>query len=500
MSTFLKKYLYNPWLISIGGSIIGTIIIGIVLGFLTGLTPNYIFIFIFVTIISFCAHFVLKREESAIITKEGKSRKIWKYPHRWRRLGFLGIGVVCFVFLMCYIGIVQEIYYYIRIPATSEDKIGIWVAKITNQKEGSTNQHALIEKINFFLTKEMDLRKLVEVRALPFAIEGKTLEEKESRALKLGDIYNASLLIWGTITTELGYMDEFLMVTLSKVHKFSYQTLEGPMLIETPYDASWPAGQIRTIPLEIVTIETRRREQRTLSLPVQHIKLPPRVGKPIENARVIVGLSFLQSNKCEKAKEYFKKFLEKGEPTGLFDVPDVHFYIGDSHFCSYLKNRELSELEKAIDYFDKASDKYSKHELWGKYSIAEFNSGSAFLMLARSDVKPSDNSEHAILHFQKAIGHMKEDIPAPVYINLASAHLIKAAYGSTPKVELQSARDALYEASRIIERKQDPLQYAGVITLLGLTYYSIAGQGEDIVENLAKVYYEERSKIANDQK
>jgi tetratricopeptide (TPR) repeat protein len=405
---------------------------------------------------------MLKKDTSHVQDAE----KVYVYSKRVRHVAKV-VGVVLTVLFVW--GAVQW-QNRVSIRPTAKGKVGIWVARLTGDDTNFSAQRGIVQDLEYFLGKEVDLHDLVEIRELPNGIQGKTVPEKNENLVALQGRYGASIIVWGEIA---GFKlpELYPMVTVAK----------------------WPGIKEATLRLKPITEMDRQMEQRAyvVSQPPDTVRLPPeRIREPLKLARFVAGVIFYGQRKWTRAAEYLEKFVSAEVPSAV-EVPDVYFYIGLANQRAYLDGtRNIDAMSVAENYFHKALKTYKEQNNWVGYSSVQNDLALAYKDLAERGVDPEQNLQRALRALEEAAHLWKEQQNwaeyATVQYNLGTTYEFFADRGVDPEQNLQRALRALEEAAHLWKEQQNRERLAMAKNGLGMVYKLLAKRGVDPEQNLQR--------------
>ena len=445
VSLTLLTYLKGLWDLWKGDHEVLTVIF-IVVGFFSGL--------------AIVLYVMLKKDTSHVQDAE----QVYVYSKRVRHVAKV-VGVVLTVLFVW--GAVQW-QNRVSIRPTAKGKVGIWVARLTGDDTNFSAQRGIVQELEYFLGKEVDLHGLVEIRELPNGIQGKTVPEKNENLVALQGRYGASIIVWGEIA---GFKlpELYPMVTVAK----------------------WPGIKEATLRLKPITEMDRQMEQRAyvVSQPPGTVRLPPeRIREPLKLARFVAGVIFYGQRKWTRAAEYLEKFVSAEVPSAV-EVPDVYFYIGLANQRAYLDGTgNIDAMSVAENYFHKALKTYKEQNNWVGYSSVQNDLALAYKDLAERGVDPEQNLQRALRALEEAAHHWKEqqnwESYAAVQNNLGLTYKQLAERGVDPEQNLQRAVLVLEEAGNLAKGRKNWAEYARVQNSLGLTYWVMSQMGLEVKHNL----------------
>nr|WP_281720369.1 alpha/beta hydrolase [Nitrosomonas nitrosa] len=406
-----------------------------------------------------------------------------------------------------------------KVPATPENKIGIWIARLTGDDATHSAQRDLARRLEDYIPREEpELQSLVEIRELPADVVGYTIEEKEIEAKRLGAMYHASIVIWGDVT--------------------------GPYF--HPRIKLVKPSHIRTKTVLLPRAEIFQTSQMS-ALPENVIAPPQKLKSPLQMARFLLALISLNQRHWTTAVRQLDKLMSEGFESGV-KTADIDLVAGFANLNIYLTSGSIQLLDSAREKYEAALDSYTKDDdsdnyliaqndlgliylnyaergvdskkhfplaistlsdvasrcaelqNWDGYVRAQINLGLVYMVSADQGVAPKDNLQKAFYAFSDASQRSKDQqnwkLYAIVQINLGSIYRLLAEYGfgpkenilldSAPGVNLRNSEASLLDARNLYTEQQDWNGYAMAQNNLGLTYQSFAQHDMDPIRYLMK--------------
>ena len=351
-----------------------------------------------------------------------------------------------------------------RATPTSEEHIGIWVARIAGDDGSHQAQRSIIRNLEYFIGQEgEELQHLVEIRELPVVITGATLKEKEAEAKQLGQDYRAAIIVWGEISG-LFKRDEFHpRVTLIK-------------------------PQVQPTMTALLAPVTEMSQHQQLSAPPDTVSVPPQpIKEPLQLVHFIMAMTFMKQQKWIEATGQFDKFIAMG-PSTLLSGADIYFYAGFAHTNQFEASGKPDPLAGAKLMYTKALAGYQNEKNWTGYASAGNNLGLTYAALAQRGIEPDQNFQRSLDAINEAARLRKNQKNWAEYAlaqnNLGLIYGSLAQRGIEPDWNLQRSLDALKEAARLRKDQKNWVEYARVQNNLGVTYRLLAEQMVEPEENL----------------
>jgi pimeloyl-ACP methyl ester carboxylesterase/tetratricopeptide (TPR) repeat protein len=406
-----------------------------------------------------------------------------------------------------------------KIPATPDNKIGIWIARLTGDDVTHSAQRDLARRLEDYIPKEEpELDGVVEVRELPADVTGNTIEEKEIEAKRLGAIYHASIVIWGDVTGPNFHP----RIKLLKPSHLRTRT------ILLPGAEIYHTSHLSTLP-ESVTAP------------------PQKLKRRLQMARFVFALISLNQRNWTTAAHQLDKLMSDGFEAGV-RTADIHLAAGFANLNIYQTSGSIKFLDNAREKYESALDSYKKDDdshnyliaqndlgliylfyaergldskknfplaaltlrdvasrctqlqNWNGYAIAQNNVGLVWMVSGLQGMTPKDNLKKALDAFNDAAIHYKKEQnwigSAMVQVNLGNTFRLLADYGSgskdsallalAPPEILKNSEEALVDAMNLYTEQRDWNGYAMAQNNLGLTYQSFAQRQIEPLRNLMK--------------
>ena len=310
-----------------------------------------------------------------------------------------------------------------RVPRTATGKIGIWVARLTGDDPSHAAQRDIARSLEHGISQgEPQLQEVVEIRELPADIVGNTVQEKETEAKRLGQDQQAAIVVWGDVTG-------------SVVHP--RVTLVKPLALHTKTVILAPRSHASELP--------------QLSTPPETVRmLPQSVKEPLQLARFVLALTFMEQQAWAKAAEQLEYYIG-AIPSTAVRLGDVYFYAGFTHDSVFSTSGMPEPLAAARNMYEKAAADYQKEKNWANYAGVQNNLGVTYRVLAERGVAPEENLQHAVEALTEAARRFKEQQNwasyAAVQNNLGLTYRVLAERGVAPEENLRLANQAFKEAS-----------------------------------------------------
>ncbi len=304
-----------------------------------------------------------------------------------------------------------------RVSATPKGKAGIWVAKLTGDDASYAAQRSIARSLEFFISREeAQLQDVVEVRELPGEITGSSFKEKESEVRRLAQAQHASIVVWGDITR------------LAGVEQFhSRVTLVRPLYLPSPATA-------------LLAPLTQAADRQQVSSPPETVSVTPdSIKEPLQLARFLVAVTFMEQRRWPEAAAQLEKFIGSGSAITVAPA-DAYVYAGFAYYSMSTYSGIAKFFNKAMDLYERAIAGYQKYNDWDRSAL--------------------------------------------VYNNISLIHLALVRRGISPEVNLARTVEVLKEAQRLCEKQSNPNIYAFVLNNLGLTYYMLAERGQGLDGNV----------------
>jgi len=340
-------------------------------------------------------------------------------------------------------------------------KIGIWVARIDGDGESHSAQRSIARHLEFHIVQEPSLIDRVEVREVPEAIIGSTLMEKEASVQELGKQQNASIIVWGELAGLFSPNEFHPRVTLVKRHGLNSKTaVLSPIM-----------------------------EHGKLSPPPETASLPPQpFQEPLQLARFLLGLTFLEQEKWADAASQFNTFIAQGTSPAL-SMGDTYYYVGYSNNQLHEFTGLPEPLTAARDAYRHALVAFENEKNWSGFAATQSNLGATYQVLAERKIEPEQNLANSVEALQEAARLRKEQQNWGDYAmaqnNLGLTYRTLAAWEIEPEQNLANSVEALQEAARLWKEQQDWMDYAMAQNNLGLTYRALAMLEIEPEQNLA---------------
>ncbi|QPD04615.1 MAG: exported protein of unknown function [Candidatus Nitrospira kreftii] len=339
-----------------------------------------------------------------------------------------------------------------KVPATPENKIGIWIARLTGDDGTHSAQRDLARRLEDYIPREEpELQGLVEIRELPADVVGNTIEEKEIEAKRLGTIYHASIVIWGDVTGPYFHP----RIKLVKPDHLRTKT------ILLPGSEIYQTSQMTTLPENVTA-------------PSQKLK------SPLQMARFVFALISLNQRHWTTAARQLDKLMTEGFKSGV-RTADIDLAAGFANLNIYLTSGSIQLLDNARGKYESALDSYKQDDDSPNYLIAQNDLGLIYLFYADRGM---DSKKHFPLAASTlsdvASRHMELqnwDGYAKARSNLGLVYMLSAVQGVTPKDNLQKALYALSDAALQFNDQQNWEDYAIVQVNLGSTFRLLAEYG-----------------------
>lgn len=346
-----------------------------------------------------------------------------------------------------------------KVPPTPENKIGIWVARLTGDDVMHSAQRDLARRLEDYIPEEEpQLQDLVEVRELPADVVGNTIEEKEFEVKRLGAIYDASIVIWGDVTGPYFHP----RIKLLKPSNLRIKTilLPGAEIYET--------SQISTLP--------------------ENVTAPPqKLKRPLQMARFLLALISLNQKQWTTAARQLDKLMSEGLETGV-RTADINLAAGFANLNLYLTSGSIQLLDNARGKYESALDSYKKDHDSHNYHIAQNDLGLIYLYYAERGVDSKKNFLLAESALSDVASRCKElqnwDSYAKAQNNLGLVYMLSAIQGMAPKDNLKKALDASSDAVLRYKEQQNWEGYAMVQVNLGSIFRLLADYGLGPKENI----------------
>jgi hypothetical protein len=345
-----------------------------------------------------------------------------------------------------------------KVPATPENKIGIWVARLTGDDVTHSAQRDLARRLEDYIPKEEpQLQGVVEVRELPADVVGNTIEEKEIEAKRLGAIYDASIVIWGDVTGPYFHP----RIKLLKPSHLPTKT------ILLPVSEIYQTSQISTLPENVTT-------------PPQKLK------SPLQMARFLLALISLNRGNWPTATRQLDKLMPEAFEAGV-RTADIDLAAGFANLNIYLTSGSIQLLDKARRKYESALDSYKKDDDSQNYLIAQNDLGLIYLHYAERGVDSKNNFPLAASTLSDVAFQYMElqnwDGYARAQNNLGLVYMLSAVQGLTPKDNLKKALDVSSDAAVQYKKDQNWKGYAMVQVNLGSIFRLLSQYGLDPKDN-----------------
>jgi tetratricopeptide (TPR) repeat protein len=339
-----------------------------------------------------------------------------------------------------------------KVPATPENKIGIWIARLTGDDVTHSAQRDLARRLEDYIPREEpELQGLVDIRELPADVVGNTIEKKEIEAKRLGGIYHASIVIWGDITGPYFHP----RIKLVKPDHLRTKT------ILLPGSEIYQTSQMSTLPEKVTT-------------PPQKLK------SPLQMARFVFALISLNQKHWTTAARQLDKLMSEGFEAGV-TTADIYLAAGFANLNIYLTSGSIELLDKARGKYETALDGYKKDDDFHNYAIAQNDLGVIYLYYAERGMDSKKNFPLAASTFSNVALRFTElqnwNGYAMAQNNLGLVSMVSALQGVAPKDNLQKALDAFSDAAVHHKNEQNWVGYAMVQVNLGTTFRMLADYG-----------------------
>ena len=354
-----------------------------------------------------------------------------------------------------------------RVPRTTEDKIGIWVARLTGDDASHANQRSIARTLENFISKEdTQLQDAVEVRELSADITGNTLKEKEAEAKRLGQEQHASILVWGDVTKKAGVEELQPRVTLIKPLKLPTKTA----LLNSVSHAS---------------------QNSQLSTPPGTVSMPPQsIQEPLQLARFVLAMTLMDQQAWVEAARHLEHYIGAGLSTAVRSA-DIYSYTGLAHHNVFALSGMPEPLTKARDAYERAVAGYQKEKDWDRYAGVQSNLGLTYGVLAQRGVAPEANLKLSVEALTEAARRYKEQENwadyAMVLFNLGFTHEMQAAEGPDREMSLEAASAAYEEALSFFAQARLNEWEAKAATRLKSVLQALIAQGVDVEKNQARL-------------
>lgn len=345
-----------------------------------------------------------------------------------------------------------------KVPATAENKIGIWIARLTGDDVTYSAQRDLARRLEDYIPREEpELQGLVEIRELPSDVVGNTIEEKEIEAKRLGGIYHASIVIWGDITGPYFHP----RIKLVKPDHLRTKT------ILLPGSEIYQTSQMSTLPENATT-------------PPQKLK------SPLQMARFVFALISLNQKHWTTAARQLDKLMTEGFKSGV-RTADIDLAAGFANLNIYLTSGSIELLDKARGKYETALESYKKDDDSHNYLIAQNDLGLIYLSYAERGLDSKRNFPLAALALRDVASRSTQLQDQAGYTraqhNLGLLYLLSAGQGISPPVNLKNALDAANDAALQYKEQQDSEGYGKVQIILGGIFRLLAAYGLGTKEN-----------------
>jgi len=345
-----------------------------------------------------------------------------------------------------------------KVPATPENKIGIWITQLRGDDSTHSAQRDLARRLeNYIPNEEPQLQGVVEIRELPSDVVGNTIEEKEMEAKRLGEIYHASIVIWGDVTGPYFHP----RIKLLKPSHLRTKT------ILLPGAEIYQASQISTLPENVTT-------------PPQKLK------RPLQMARFVFALISLNQRNWAIAAHQLDKLISDGFEVGV-RTADMYLAAGFANLNIYLTSGSIQLLDNARGKYESALASYKRDDDFHNNLIAQNDLGLIYLYYAERGVDSKKNFPLATLTFRDIASGWTVlqdwDGYARAQINLGLVYLVLANQGVAPNDNLKKALDASSDAARRFKAQQYWEGYAMVQVNLGSILRLLATYGFGHKEN-----------------
>lgn len=346
----------------------------------------------------------------------------------------------------------------VKVPATPENKIGIWVARLTGDDVTHSAQRDLARRLEDYIPKEEpELDGVVEVRELPADVTGNTIEEKEIEAKRLGEIYHASIVIWGDVTGPNFHP----RIKLLKPSHLRTKT------ILLPGAEIYHTSHLSTLP--------------------ENITAPPqKLKRPLQMARFVFALISLNQRNWTTAAHQLDKLMSDGFEAGM-RTADIHLAAGFANLNIYLTSGSIKFLDNAREKYKSALDSYKKDDDSHNYLLAQNDLGLIYLSYAERGLDSKRNFPLAALALRDVASRSTQLQDQAGYAraqhNLGLLYLLSAGQGISPPVNLKNALDAANDAALQYKGQQDSEGYGKVQIILGGIFRLLAAYGIGTKEN-----------------
>ena len=344
-----------------------------------------------------------------------------------------------------------------KVPPTSKNKIGIWVARLTGDDASHAAQRSIARSLEFFIDQEgPQLQGAVEVRELQSDITGNTLKEKEEEAKRFGKDQAASIMVWGDITRLTGF-----------------EELHARVMLITPVEP--PTKTVILAPIN------QASQLSQLGIPPGTVRVPPQsVQEPLQLARFVLAMTFMKKQAWVEASRQLEHYINAGLSTAVRSA-DTFFYTAFAYQNAFQASGMSEPLTKAWDAYSKAIAGYEEEKDWIRYASVQNNLGLIYLGLAERGIAAEANLQHsveALIESARRYSEIQNWVDyAAVKNNLGITYRILAQRGVAPEVNLQHAVKALKESTYRYKEHKNWIKYAGVQNNLGTTYKVIAERG-----------------------
>lgn len=354
-----------------------------------------------------------------------------------------------------------------RVSATPKGKVGIWVAKLTGDDPSFAAQRSIARSLEFFISREeAQLQDIVEVRELPGEITGSSFKEKENEVRRLAQAQHASIVVWGDIT-KLAGVEQF----------HSRVTLVRPLYIPSPATA-------------LLAPLTQAADRQHVSSPPETVSVTPdSIKEPLQLARFLVAVTFMEQRRWPEAAAQLEKFIGSGSAITVTPA-DAYVYAGFAYYSMSTYSGVAKFLSKAIDLYEKAIAGYIKNNDWDRSALVYNNISLIHLALVRRGIGPEVNLARTVEVLKEA-QHLCEkqsnpNVYAFVLNNLGLTHYILAERGQSLDVNVRESIDSLTRAMGLFQEQENWAGYAVSQTNIGLTYQLMAQRGMEPAENLSR--------------